>query len=69
VVKSPCRCWAVSQFWDRRPLSAEQLRYAADDVAYLHALKTALMNRINARGPELVDRVGGLGGDGHGRTG
>jgi hypothetical protein len=67
-VESPCRCWAVPQLWDRRALSEAQLRLAADDVAYLHALKTALMNRINTRGPELADRVGGLGGDGHGRT-
>jgi len=32
--------------WLRRPLSAEQLAYASDDVRYLHALRLSLLNRI-----------------------
>ncbi|MDR3089411.1 MAG: ribonuclease D [Desulfobulbaceae bacterium] len=32
--------------WLRRPLSAEQLEYAKDDVRYLHALRLLLLNRI-----------------------
>ena len=32
--------------WLRRPLSAEQLAYAGDDVRYLHALRLLLLNRI-----------------------
>jgi ribonuclease D len=36
--------------WDARPLSAKQLRYAADDVRYLPLLHSFLMERINAFG-------------------
>lgn len=36
--------------WARRPLSAEQLAYAADDVRYLPALVTALDERLAAAG-------------------
>ncbi len=32
--------------WTRRPLSAEQLEYAADDVAYLEPLYQKLMSRL-----------------------
>jgi ribonuclease D len=36
--------------WDQRPLSAMQLRYAADDVRYLIAVHDELTKRINALG-------------------
>lgn len=36
--------------WDQRPLSAMQLRYAADDVRYLVAVHEKLTARINERG-------------------
>jgi len=36
--------------WARRPLSREQLAYAADDVRYLPALTEALENRLVASG-------------------
>ena len=36
--------------WARRPLSAEQLAYAADDVRYLPALAAALEERLQAAG-------------------
>lgn len=36
--------------WSRRPLSAEQLSYAADDVRYLPALADALETRLAAAG-------------------
>ena len=36
--------------WARRPLSAEQLAYAADDVRYLPALAAALEERLDAAG-------------------
>lgn len=36
--------------WARRPLSPEQLAYAADDVRYLPALAEALEERLNAAG-------------------
>jgi len=36
--------------WDQRPLSAVQLRYAADDVRYLPALWDALRKRVEALG-------------------
>ncbi|MBM4364596.1 MAG: HRDC domain-containing protein [Deltaproteobacteria bacterium] len=36
--------------WSRRPLSAEQLRYAADDVLVLAPLATALRERVEAMG-------------------
>jgi ribonuclease D len=36
--------------WARRPLSAEQLAYAADDVRHLPALAAALEERLDAAG-------------------
>lgn len=36
--------------WDARPLSQTQLRYAADDVRYLPALRTELVRRMKLRG-------------------
>jgi ribonuclease D len=36
--------------WDQRPLSAMQLRYAADDVRYLPAVRDALGKRLEALG-------------------
>jgi len=36
--------------WARRPLSPEQLAYAADDVRYLPPLATALEERLSAAG-------------------
>ena len=36
--------------WDQRPLSAVQLRYAADDVRYLPALWDALRKRVESLG-------------------
>ena len=40
--------------WDQRPLSAVQMRYAADDVRYLPALRAELGRRIEAR--RQIDR-------------
>jgi ribonuclease D len=36
--------------WDQRPLSAMQLRYAADDVRYLPALRDAIGKRLDSLG-------------------
>ena len=36
--------------WDQRPLSAKQLRYAADDVRYLPAVATELKKRLAKTG-------------------
>jgi ribonuclease D len=36
--------------WDQRPLSASQLRYAADDVRYLPALRVEIGKRLDAAG-------------------
>jgi ribonuclease D len=36
--------------WDQRPLSANQLRYAADDVRYLPALRHEIGKRLDAAG-------------------
>lgn len=36
--------------WDQRPLSAVQIRYAADDVRYLPALREAIGKRLEATG-------------------
>lgn len=38
--------------WTRRPLSAKQLAYAADDVRYLSALREQLQARLQALGRE-----------------
>ena len=38
--------------WDQRPLSNVQLRYAADDVRYLPALREAIGARLKAAGHE-----------------
>jgi ribonuclease D len=36
--------------WDQRPLTASQLRYAADDVRYLPALRTKIGKRLDVTG-------------------
>ncbi len=36
--------------WSRRPLSSDQLRYAADDVKLLHELVAALLARVTTLG-------------------
>jgi ribonuclease D len=36
--------------WDQRPLTAQQLKYAADDVRYLHAVRAELGKRLQSRG-------------------
>jgi len=36
--------------WDQRPLSAQQLRYAADDVRYLPAIRAEMGEKLNALG-------------------
>ncbi len=36
--------------WDQRPLSNQQLRYAADDVRYLPALRDQIQRRLDALG-------------------
>jgi ribonuclease D len=36
--------------WSMRPLSAAQLRYAADDVRYLRPVYEALLEKLHARG-------------------
>jgi ribonuclease D len=36
--------------WDQRPLSSQQLRYAADDVRYLPAARAELRRRLEAAG-------------------
>jgi ribonuclease D len=43
--------------WDARPLSAKQLRYAADDVRFLPAVHADLTKRLAANGnlPRLLD--------------
>jgi ribonuclease D len=38
--------------WLRRPLSAAQLEYAADDVLHLHALHALLLEKLRALGRE-----------------
>ncbi|MBS0212263.1 MAG: ribonuclease D [Proteobacteria bacterium] len=42
--------------WLRRPLSCEQLDYAADDVAHLHAIHAILRQRLHAAGREAWAR-------------
>jgi ribonuclease D len=39
--------------WSRRPLTPEQLHYAAEDVAYLAELHDVLRGRLQERGREL----------------
>ncbi len=36
--------------WDQRPLSNQQLRYAADDVRYLPAIRSIMGEKLNALG-------------------
>src|SRR5439155_2159958 len=36
--------------WDQRPLTAVQLRYAADDVRYLPALRESIGQKLEALG-------------------
>lgn len=43
--------------WSRRPLNDLQVRYAASDVLWLHALHTRLMERVTALGREEVARA------------
>ncbi len=45
--------------WSRRPLSAEQIEYALDDVRYLLALKNALEERLDRLGrlPWLAEEL------------
>ncbi|MCB2153568.1 ribonuclease D [bacterium] len=38
--------------WSRRPLSAAQLSYAAEDVLYLHGLREELLKRLKEMGRE-----------------
>jgi ribonuclease D len=38
--------------WDQRPLTAVQLRYAADDVRYLPALRASIGQKLNELGHE-----------------
>jgi ribonuclease D len=38
--------------WSKRPLSAEQLQYAADDVRYLNEIASRLTERLKALGRE-----------------
>ncbi|GLI59419.1 hypothetical protein VaNZ11_001302, partial [Volvox africanus] len=41
-------------YWDRRPLSQEQVRYAADDVLYLHHLHREFTGALT---PPVFERV------------
>ena len=41
---------ATFTHWDQRPLSAMQLRYAADDVRYLPAVHDAISRKLEALG-------------------
>jgi ribonuclease D len=49
--------------WSRRPLSAEQIEYALDDVAHLSPLKAALEERIEGLGRSawLAEELSALG--------
>jgi ribonuclease D len=41
--------------WSRRPLDPTQLRYAVGDVAYLHALSHALLERLDERRRDMIE--------------
>lgn len=41
---------ALRSDWERRPLSAEQCRYAVQDVVYLHSLMLSLKRRLKRSG-------------------
>ncbi|KXZ48648.1 hypothetical protein GPECTOR_26g551 [Gonium pectorale] len=41
-------------YWDRRPLTIEQVRYASDDVLYLHHLHRELTGALS---PPILERV------------
>ena len=45
--------------WDQRPLSAMQLRYAADDVRYLPLARQEMGRRLEASGRVAAALAGG----------
>jgi ribonuclease D len=49
--------------WARRPLSAAQLRYAADDVRYLPAIEATLAARLGSRLAWVRDETARIGRD------
>ena len=46
--------------WDQRPLSAQQLKYAANDVRYLPAIRVELGRRLDALGHTAWAMVPGM---------
>jgi ribonuclease D len=50
VINAPMPSGMTFTAWDARPLSAKQVRYAADDVRYLPLLHAFLMERIETYG-------------------